>query len=173
MGGREAELIGGIDAFNPKETAEPLELLARLPATIADGACVIPSFVQGVGPYPNAAGRWTKQPEEAADQRAVTNLYLAMMANVSLDLIGSRDRLLIEGRFAEDLVFVRALASLRPKQSVYTSNAEHDVAYGALRLICPELAPATELTPVEPLEFDITDYATTWRELARQAQETS
>jgi hypothetical protein len=54
-----------------------------------------------------------QQPAEPGDQRAITGLYLALMADASLTLIGSRERLLIEGRFAEAVIFVRALAALR------------------------------------------------------------
>ena len=51
------------------------------------------------------------------DERATTalaHLYAALVADVSLDLIGSRDTLLVDGRFAHAPVFVQALATLRP-----------------------------------------------------------
>ena len=88
------------------------------------------------------------------------------MADASLDLIGSRDRLLIEGRFAEAMIFVRALASLRPQQKVFVCNAHDDVSYGALRLLDPTLAPAAALHAVEPLDVDFSAYASEWREHA-------
>ena len=62
------------------------------------------------------------------------------MADTALELVGGGQRILVEGRFAEAQVFVRALASLRPDDQVYVSNAEHDVSYGALRLIDSTLA---------------------------------
>lgn len=171
MGGREVERIAGIDSFALTDGIEADEFLRRLPALIRKYQPAIPSFVQGVGPFPASAGDWPDRPDDPIDERVLTHLYLALMANTSLDLIGSRDRLLIEGRFAEDPVFVRALASLRPQQNIYTSNAEHDVAFGALRLVDPNLALATELTPVDPLEFDFGDYALDWQRRAEAAQE--
>jgi hypothetical protein len=170
MGGREAEVAGGVDSFALTDSCEPGELLARLPGLIASGAAAVPGFVAGVGPFPDATGGWINRPDDPIGLRAATGLYLALVAHTSLDLIGSRDRLLVEGRFAEDPVFVRALATLRPGQRLYTSNAEHDVAYGALRLVVPHLPPVSELTPVEPLDLDLRDYAATWRERAQRAR---
>jgi hypothetical protein len=129
---------------------------------LANGAAAFPSFVAGVGPFPASIGEWRNKPTDAGDQRAITGLYLALMADAALNLIGSRERLLIEGRFAEAVIFVRALAALRPQQQVFVSNAHQDVAYGALRLIDPHLAPACVLTPVEPLEIDLISYAAEW-----------
>ena len=162
MGGREAELIGAVDSFEAS--------ISRLPTLIADGACAYPSFVRGVGPFPYAIGEWRNKPADPGDQCAVSNLYLALMADAALDLIDSRERLLIEGRFAEAVIFVRALASLRPQQRIFVSNAHQDVAYGALRLIAPHLPPPCELAPVEPLELDLSAYARQWRARACSAQ---
>jgi hypothetical protein len=170
MGGREAEVAGGVDSFALTNSCKPGELLARLSGLVASGAAAVPGFVAGVGPFPDATGCWINRPDDPIGLRAATDLYLALVANTSLDLIGSRDRLLVEGRFAEDPVFVRALATLRPGQRVYTSNAEHDVAYGALRLVVPHLPPVSELTPVEALDLDLRDYAATWRERAQRAR---
>ena len=170
MGGREAELIGGVDSFALTANYNPDALLSRLPALIANGSSAFPSFVHGVGPFPSSAGEWRNKPADAGDQRAITGLYLALMADTSLELIGSRDRLLIEGRFAEAVIFIRALAALRPRQQVYVSNAHQDVAYGALRLVSPRLPPPCELTPVKPLELDLSAYAAEWRARAHAAQ---
>jgi hypothetical protein len=170
MGGREAELIGGIDSFALTENYHPDALLARLPQLIASGACAYPSFVHGVGPFPDACGEWHNKPADPGDQRAITGVYLALMANAALDLIGSRDCLLIEGRFAEAVIFTRALATLRPQQNVFVSNAHQDVAYGALRLVHPQLQPSSQLTAVEPLSVDLRAYAEQWRARARTTQ---
>jgi sugar (pentulose or hexulose) kinase len=173
MGGREAELAGGVDSFRLTGDCKQSELLARVPALVERGVFAVPGFVPGVGPYPDAPGTWIHRPEDPLDLRAATALYLALMADATLDLVGSRERLLVEGRFAEEEVFIRTLAGLSPGQRVYTSNAEHDVAYGALRLVAPDLPPVSSLTPVEPLPIDLADYARTWRRLAERAQAAS
>jgi hypothetical protein len=173
MGGREAELAGGVDSFRLTDSCQAAELLARLPGIIERDYQAIPGFVPGVGPFPNAGGSWVQRPEDALDLRVATDVYLALVATAALDLIGSRERLLVEGRFAEDVVFVRTLAALRPQQRVYTSNAEHDVAYGALRLIEPNLPPASQLTPVKPVAVDLAGFAQRWHERAQGAEATT
>ncbi len=163
MGGREAAMLGGFDSFAVTENYDPGAVLARLPALIAGQVYALPSFAPGVGPFPHAVGRWENEPADALDRRAAAGLYLALMADTILDLVGSRERLLIEGRFAEAQAFVRALATLRPGQRVFVSNAQDDVPYGALRLLNPDLPPASPLTPIAPLDLDLTPYARTWR----------
>jgi sugar (pentulose or hexulose) kinase len=164
MGGRESELMAGIDIYHLTANYDPAALIARLPDLIAGDVMGLPSFVPGVGPFPSRRGQWINEPASAADKRAALGLYLALMADACLDLIGSRERLLIEGRFAEAEIFVRALASLRPKQKVYVSNAHDDVPHGALRLIHSNLKPASALIPVQPLDLSLDGYQARWRE---------
>ena len=163
MGGRESEIIAGIDTYNLTENYDPAALIDRLPGLIGQGTQVLPTFVPEFGPFPARTGRWINEPPEPSDKRAALGLYLALMADVLLEEIGSKDRLLVEGRFAEAEVFIRALASLRPDMRVYVSNAHDDVPYGALRLIDPELKPRSALTPVPPLDVSLESYRASWR----------
>jgi hypothetical protein len=98
-------------------------------------------------------------------RRAAISLYAALMADTSLDLIGARACILIEGRFANAQVFVRALARLRPDTMIYTASAENDVSFGALRLLEPSLRPTVALKRVAPLDVDLTAYKAKWHEL--------
>ena len=109
-------------------------------------------------------------PTDPVERRSAVCLYLAMTANASLGLIGARERIVVEGRFAEAEVFVRALASLRPADAIFVSNAEHDVSYGALRLLDPERRPLSSLTRVKPLEVDLGDYARQWEREAQRIE---
>jgi sugar (pentulose or hexulose) kinase len=165
MGGREAELLEaspGVPLDPAGQTRQLLDMARRM---AGEGVFALPSFEKGVGPFPKHAGRWIKRPEDRLARRAVAALYLALVADVSLDLIGSRLRLVIEGRFAGDPVFTRALASLRPRQAIYCSHAADSISFGALGLIDGKLPKHAELTPVEPLDFDIRDYARRWHTL--------
>ena len=101
-------------------------------------------------------------PENPFQQRAAVALYAALMADVALELIGSRDRILVEGRFAESEVFVRALAALRRQDTVFIGHAHTDVAFGALRLVHPSLPPPAPLTRIEPLTEDLSHYRSLW-----------
>ncbi len=163
MGGREIEILAGVDTRRVDIKPDQPALVAAVPAVLAAGARVLPTFAPGFGPYPGHRGRWINMPTDQAQRRAAVCLYAALVANEALNLIGARERILVEGRFAEAEVFVRALASLRPRDQIYVSNAHNDVSYGALRLIEPMLKPATALTPVAPLEVSIASYAQDWR----------
>jgi sugar (pentulose or hexulose) kinase len=159
MGGREAELLAGpLD-----EAAHQAAILAAIPEVFGTGARALPSFAPGVGPFPDRQGRWIDPPADPDARRAAACLYLALVADASLGLIGARGRILIEGRFAGAEAFVRALKSLRPRDRVLVSGVEHDVSYGALRLVEPDAPAAATPAEAPPLEADITGYAARWR----------
>ncbi|MCB2074672.1 MAG: carbohydrate kinase [Novosphingobium sp.] len=163
MGGREIETLIEIDTRQIDIRPDQPALLNATHAVLANGAMVLPTLAPGCGPFPAHRHRWINRPSEWFERRAAASLYAALMTDVSLELIGSRECLLVEGRFAEAEVFVRSLASLRPDTRVYTAIAHNDVSFGALRLIDPSLSPDCELRLVEPLEFDLDRYRERWR----------
>lgn len=167
MGGREVELLIGAED-TPMRTPEFARDVAPLHAqdVIESGVFIAPTFAAGVGPFPNARGRWVGEELQGAERRAAVGLYLALMTNASLDLIGTRDAIVVEGRFADDMTFMRALAALRPNCTIYAARSEDGLALGALRLVNPEVRPRTPLTAVAPFECDLGAYAKHWRELA-------
>jgi hypothetical protein len=109
-------------------------------------------------------------PAEEARHRAAVSLYAALVADVCLDLIGSRERLLVEGRFAQAQVFVRALAALRPDSRVYVAGAQNDVSFGALRLLYPTLPSPSALQQVAPLDADLGPIRQEWRAEAERME---
>ncbi|MCB2066032.1 MAG: carbohydrate kinase [Erythrobacter sp.] len=162
MGGREIESLIEIDTRRVDIKPDQPHLLAAVEGVLAAQAMVLPTLAPGNGPFPHGAGGWVNHPVDWYARRAGACLYAALVADVSLDLIGSKDCLLVEGRFAEAEVFVRALAALRPHTRVYTANAHNDVSFGALRLIDPALAPDGELQRVDPLPHDLAPYKAAW-----------
>lgn len=162
MGGREIESLIEIDTRRVDIKPDQPALLAAVPAVLARGTMILPTLCQGFGPLPYGRFGWIERPDDWYKRRAAACLYAALVADVSLGLIGAKGRLLVEGRFAEAEVFVRALAALRPDVAVYTANAHNDVSFGALRLIDPALKPQGELVPVAPLEGDIAAYRAAW-----------
>ena len=163
MGGREVEILSGIDTRRIDIKPDQVDLLASLPTVLADRSRVLPTFTPGVGPFPHGLGRWIDMPVDSFARRAAVSLYAALVADESLNLVGARERIVIEGRFAEAQVFVRALASLRPQDRLYTSNAHQDVSYGALRLLHPGLEAVSTLELIAPLGEDLSAYAAQWR----------
>ncbi|WCT76806.1 FGGY-family carbohydrate kinase [Novosphingobium humi] len=162
MGGREIEALIEIDTRRVDIKPDQPLLLAAVPAVLAKGAMHMPTLAPGCGPYPDAKGEWVNQPEDWYERRAGACLYAALVADQALDLIGSDERLLVEGRFAEAEVFVRALAALRPKTQVYVGSAHNDVSFGAIRLIDPALMPEGTLRRIEPLDADLDTYRNRW-----------
>ena len=169
MGGREIERLSSGAGRIDLRSDQPA-LLAGVARVLAAGAMVLPTFAPGCGPFPLGSGRWLSMPSDTDEVRAAVCLYIAMVADASLDLIGAQDRLLIEGRFGECEVFVRTLAALRPSTKVYVSPKQGDVSFGALRLVDPTLSPSTELASVQPLAHDLAAYRQRWRsEIASMA----
>jgi len=169
MGGREIEILAGTEPSLRDSATETGRLSAAIQAVEA-AQMIIPPCVPGVGPYPKA-----KPPDLAAapegDPMALAQLYSAMLADVCLDLIGSHDTLLIDGRFSAAPVFVRALAALRPTTAVLLSADEHGVAHGALRLTPGNPVQPAVLRRAAPLAVDMSAYRTRWREAAERVAE--
>ncbi|EQB19300.1 FGGY-family carbohydrate kinase [Novosphingobium lindaniclasticum] len=172
MGGREIESVIQIDTRRVDIRPDQPKLMEAVPGLLARGTMMMPTLAPGFGPFPDGKAEWVDKPEEWAGtwyaRRAAICLYAAMVADTSLDLIGSKERLLIEGRFADAEVFVRALAALRPETEVYVANAHNDVSFGALRLINPLLQAQGGLRHVEPLEGDLFAYRDKWRAHMRE-----
>jgi hypothetical protein len=125
---------------------------------------ILPSAVPGVGPFPRAKHQRLGPSLPDDHSMVLSHLYAALVADVSLDLIGSRDSLIIDGRFSRSVAFTRALASLRPHMKVYTDNGEHGVARGALQLLDRLPSDVEALQPVERLPIDLSAYRMRWRE---------
>lgn len=170
MGGREIEMLNGIDTRRGDIAGDPSKLLAAVPAVLRSGVSIKPTMTPGCGPFPRGRGRWVGKLLDPFEHRAASYLYAALVAEVSLNLIGAKERILIEGRFAEAEVFVRALASLRPDLKVYVSDANNDASYGALSLIHPDLAPASALLEAAPLDQDLAGYRDRWLDEANRAE---
>jgi sugar (pentulose or hexulose) kinase len=170
MGGREIELLVGVDGGRIDREADQPMLLEALAPLLARGIMLLPSFATGFGPYPSVEGHWIKEPQEEILRRAAVCLYAALVADASLAMIGCNARLLVEGRFAGAALFVRALASLRPDVAVYTAAGDADVSFGALRLLEPGLRPRASLQRVAPLDISLLDYRTTWQTHINQSR---
>jgi sugar (pentulose or hexulose) kinase len=172
MGGREIEVLMGnagaplhtddsrVDATDPS-----LEQQIAL-RVIESGELLLPSAVPGVGPFPNAKRATLGSIADIHELSAKAHLYAALVADASLDLIGSRDTLFIEGRFSRSQLFVSALAGLRPDSTVLVSQEEYGVARGALRLVSPHLDHSAPAQSVAPLPIDLSAYRARWRDAA-------
>ena len=162
MGGREIETLIELDTRRIDIKPDQPALLAAVPQVLERGAMMLPTLASGCGPFPDGKPRWIDHPEDWHARRAAASLYAALVTDASLGLIGARRCLLVEGRFTEAEVFVRALAALRPDMAVYTANAHNDVSFGAMRLIDPHLRPQGALRRIQPLDADLQAYRARW-----------
>jgi sugar (pentulose or hexulose) kinase len=167
MGGREIESVIEIDTRRVDIKPDQPRLLESVAGLLARGTMMLPTLAPGFGPFPDHDARWVDAPPEWQGtwyaRRAAMCLYAALVADASLDLIGAKERLLVEGRFAEAEVFVRALAALRPETQVFVANEHNDVSFGALRLIDPSLQAPGDLRNIAPLDGDLNAYRDRWR----------
>lgn len=166
MGGREIETLIEIDTRRVDIKPDQPFILAAVPQVVAQGRMILPTLAPGTGPFPDGTFRWINGPVDGYEIRAAACLYAALVADTALELIGARECILVEGRFAEAEVFVRALAALRPQTAIYTANADNDVSCGAIRLVNPGLKARGELVRVDPLDHDLSAYSSAWRALA-------
>lgn len=173
MGGREIELLTGLDTRRIDIRPDQPALLESVADILETDAAILPTLAPGCGPFPHGRGRWISMPTDETHRRTAVCLYAALVADAALELIGSRERLLVEGRFSESEVFVRALATLRPNTRVYVSHARSDVSFGALRLVNPELQPSSSLVRVLPLPQNLYSYRDRWRQEAERTERAS
>ncbi len=166
MGGREIETLIGLDTRRIDIAPDQPALLAALPDVLADGAMVLPTFAPGFGPFPLGHGRWIAEPADDSARRAAVSLYAALVADASLSLIGTQDRLLIEGRFAEGQVFVQR--SPRCDPTFASIPARRTTTFPVARCACSTLTlpPAEPLERVVPLGHRPRAYRDRWREEA-------
>jgi sugar (pentulose or hexulose) kinase len=168
MGGREIEILVGADRqLNSAPAAAPL--IESAMRTIQAGDMILPSGVPGVGPYPNAIQRHVHPVGVPSDPMTGALLYAALLADVALDLIGSRDCLIIDGRFSQEPVFTRALASLRPSMTVLVNSGDDGVARGALNLLNRKNPDRNKLEKISPIPIDMNEYRARWRDAAEHA----
>lgn len=170
MGGRELQLLvdaelGAIDAPDLQE-----RLIKAASAVVSARVLVVPPVVPGSGPFPAGAMARRERPDDPVHRAAAAVLYGALMTDVVLGLIGTRERLVVEGRFSRVPLLVRAIAALRPDLEIFIAPAGLDLVYGACRLVRPDMAPPSALERVDPLALDLTEYRRVWQGRAGHGQ---
>ncbi len=106
MGGREYEMLA--QQFG---AAEDEAIDGALSGVVARGMMLLPSVVNGSGPFPDKEACWIgDENATAAERHAATSLYLALMTEFSLSLIGRKGPILVEGPFASNALYLKALA---------------------------------------------------------------
>jgi sugar (pentulose or hexulose) kinase len=157
MGGREFDQLAGVVA---------LPSAADIARVIAEDIRVQPSFTPGVGPFPDAAGCWTRVPETLTpgERTAAVSLYLALVTRACLDLCGLGREIIIEGPLARNALFGQALARLTGVP-VSASGDATGTSLGASMLFGPGEGPAASGVGIAPLDLPgFEAYTQRWRD---------
>ncbi|WP_244926226.1 FGGY-family carbohydrate kinase [Agrobacterium deltaense] len=129
MGGREYDLASG-------DWSMPVSAQA-IAAVIAKGSFALPSFAAG-GPMQGYVGRFVGPMVTGEERAAVALLYVTLMTDFSLDLIGSQNTIVIDGGLVKTGFYASILAALRPSQTIHTSANAEGSAFGAAALVFDE-----------------------------------
>jgi sugar (pentulose or hexulose) kinase len=159
MGGREYDVAsnGWARPVSPESVA----------AVIAKRAFALPSFAAG-GPMQGHAGQFSGPTVDGEERAAVALLYVALMTDLSLDLIGSKNTIVIDGGLVKTGLYSAILAALRPGQTVHTSANAEGSAFGAAALVFDAIGSnpfVNDCTVAEPATVgDLNAYRQAWRQ---------
>ncbi len=166
MGGREYELI--------RDGAEPAVDPAARTRVLDKGVFLMPAVEPGSGPYAGRVSAWSRPPADTSERLAALSLYLALMTQTCLGLIGARGPAVIEGPFARNADYLALLAALRP-EGVAVAQSTTGTSVGAAMLIAgedaaatrsPALVPALARVAVPPDAPALRAYAQLWQAAA-------
>lgn len=161
MGGREYDLIS--EGWNKPISPKAVE------GVLAKGVFALPSWAAG-GPFSETSGKIIGGDIAGEERAAVAALYVVMMTDLSLDLIRSDNKLVVDGGLARIDLFPAMLAQLRPDQQVLRSAMSEGSATGAAAIAFKALGLTPfkdETVPVAASKIAGLDaYRDRWRELA-------
>ncbi|MCF1480674.1 MULTISPECIES: FGGY-family carbohydrate kinase [Rhizobium/Agrobacterium group] len=153
MGGREFEiLVQGLEAPDEVEIERAAEQV------ISGDVMRLPCVVEGSGPYPTRSGGWTVVPEAAAQLYAAASLYTAMMTASSLSLIGATGPVLVEGPFAKNSLYLRALAACAGREVVVAEGGTPTGTAEGAALLTGMVVPMPREIHVGPDQLDLKTY---------------
>ena len=153
MGGREFEIIR--DGSN----ATPTE--ADRKAVLEREVMLFPSVITESGPFAGCSHYWSTEPTTAGERIYALSLYLALMTQCCLDLIGGRGPTVVEGPFAQNADFLEMLAALR-RDGVQIESSSTGTSIGAALLMCePPKNKKSKQIKAAP-SADMQAYAKSW-----------
>ncbi len=162
MGGREYALLMGEDRTEPTEQ--------DIWDVLAHQAMLLPAVVPESGPFQGRKPAWTV--EEAVltpgQRAAVVSLYLAMMAETCLSMIGAQGPTLTEGPFARNRLFLDMLAEATGRPVLLPGGSATGTSIGAALLTRGAGAALSEKPKTHPSlgierAHALQTYAENWR----------
>ncbi len=158
MGGREYQILMDGISTEPE--------LSDIQRIVDRDTMVLPSFTEGIGPYPNNKGQWINPPIGANERGAAVTLYLALMSKTCLELAGLGAAIVIEGPLAKNHLYCALVAALTVRP-VYKSQDATGTSAGAAMLFNIAQKPSLG-DPVAPAKVaGLSDYAAKWDQIAK------
>ncbi|MGK6312346.1 FGGY-family carbohydrate kinase [Neorhizobium sp. DT-125] len=157
MGGREFELLASELGKLNLEAA-----LAAMPKVIEKRIMLLPNVAAGSGPFPGQERRWINDAGASPDERwAAACLYLALMTETCLRLIGAKGPVLVEGPFSSNPVYLQAMRTLLGREVIALPGST-GTSQGAALLagISPGIKQGSSV-PMPP--WDMQHYRAVWR----------
>jgi sugar (pentulose or hexulose) kinase len=157
MGGREYEAIAGTDS-RPNAPA--------LLNVIERQSMALPAFASG-GPFAGREGRLINADNLSGSERAsVATLYVALMSELLIEMLGAEGDVLIDGPLATNPLFGSILGELMPTRSVQLSRGDGGNTRAACYLAGFHDAPAPPMTQPPALSLkSLPAYREAWRKL--------
>jgi sugar (pentulose or hexulose) kinase len=170
MGGREFAVLAGAAAS--ASGADP----GTVAALVAAGTMALPSFAGHDGVFRGTAGRGTiigPPPATARERRALALLYVALLTEACLAVVGGEATAVLDGTFVRDPLYPALVAALRPERTTLFSTDAYGTAAGAALLAGHadrDRPVAVDLRRPPPVDIPgLAGYATRWRRLAAAA----
>ncbi|WP_337270493.1 FGGY-family carbohydrate kinase [Oryzifoliimicrobium ureilyticus] len=158
MGGREFEILDRSIA-----NAKPEEIEAALPEVLAKELMLLPNVVKGSGPFPTMEGVWINDGSvSSTERRAAVSLYLALMTQTCLQLVGARGPVIVEGPFAANSLYLKALSTLIGRHVISSAGAT-GTSQGAALLTGIALSDKAGKAIVSDVSA-LASYGARWRE---------
>lgn len=162
MGGREFELLTGeLGPFDPQAA------LSAIPDVIARDIMMLPNLADGTGPFPGRQHQWLNAEGASIHQRwAAASLYLALMSDTCLDLIGARGPVLVEGPFAANPLYLSSVRSVVGRDVLAVANST-GTTQGAALLAGVKTRTFEHVSPPLPDSGEIRNYRNDWLRRAK------
>ena len=159
MGGREFEILAAEIGTASSDAVE-----AAIEAVIEKGLMLLPNVVEGSGPFPGRRRRWIADHAASnAERLAAVSLYLALMTEACLGLIGAKGPIFVEGPFALNHAYLKALSALTNSDVIALAGST-GTSQGAALLTGIRPATTTENSPVRAELAGLTRYRQAWRD---------
>jgi glycerol kinase len=167
FGGKELEVLS-------EGASGDVATLQAVQKLVDQGTYASPSFSDGGGPVPHAGGKGKiigAKPATPEQKASLAALYCALMVSESLDAIGSKQDIIVDGPFSKNMIFLQVLAQLRMGQKVMASDLRDGTTAGAA---CLALMPdgklphiPLSLTTIAPQKLaGLQRYHKAWQEMA-------